>query len=443
MNDILTSRRDLLKRTGVLAMGMLAWPAWMPRVALAPQNAPTQGDLLVCVFMRGGVDGLNLVTPHGDKNYYSARETLALKQPNSRDGQSVMDLDGFFGLHPALRPFKDIYDAGALAIVHAAGSPDPTHSHFDAMDFMERGTPGEKAIPTGWIGRHLQQVASSNQSPFRAVGMGTLLQQSLRGPISATALQSITDFHLRGDGRQIEKFQQVLASLYEGDGFIETEGQQTLQAMRDLAKIAANNYTPANGAKYPDGPYGKGLATVAQLIKSGMGLEVACVDIGGWDTHVQQGGAEGQMPRLIDEFAKGLSAFYTDLQDQMKRITIVTMSEFGRRLQENTSHGTDHGHGNVMFVIGGGIKGGKVYGDWPGLDKSSLYGPGDLAITTDFRDVLGEIVQKRLRNSNLAAVFPNYSTFKFRGLANDYVAQNATPFRIELPFNIKIPLGTG
>lgn len=443
MNDISTSRRDLLKRTGVLAMGMLTWPAWMPRVALAPQDAATQGDILVCIFMRGGADGLNLVTPHGDKNYYSARDTLALKQPTWRDGQSVIDLDGFFGLHPALRPFKDIYDAGALAIVHAVGSPDPTHSHFDAMDFMERGTPGEKAIPTGWIGRHLQQVASSNQSPFRAVGMGTLLQQSLRGPVSATALQSITDFHLRGDGRQIEKFQQALASLYAGDGFIEAEGQQTLQAMRDLAKLAANTYTPANGAKYPEGSYGKGLATVAQLIKSGMGLEVACIDVGGWDTHVQQGGTEGQMPRLIDEFAKGLSAFYTDLQDQMKRITIVTMSEFGRRLQENTSHGTDHGHGNVMFVIGGGIKGGKVYGDWPGLDRSNLYGPGDLAITTDFRDVLGEIVQKRLRNPNLAAVFPNYPTFKFRGLANDYVAQNSTPFRIAWPFNIKIPLGSG
>ena len=435
-----TSRRDLLKRTGVLAVGMMAWPMWMPRVALASRDTPTQGDILVCVFMRGAADGLNLVVPHGDKDYNSQRDTLALEQPKPGNANAVIDLDGFFGLHPNLRPFKDIYDAGALAIVHAVGSPDPTHSHFDAMDFMERGTPGEKAIPTGWIGRHLQQVASSNQSPFRAVGMGSLLQASLRGPVQATALQSIANFHLQGDQKKAQAIQDALAALYAGDGFVEAEGQQTLQAMRDLAKIAQQKYTPANGASYPQTGYGKSLATVAQLIKSGLGLEVACVDIGGWDTHVQQGTiSDGQMPRLITEFANGLAAFYSDLQDQMKRITVVTMSEFGRRVQENTSHGTDHGHGGVMFVMGGGIIGRKVYGEWPGLSKDNLYGPGDLAITTDFRDVLGEIVQKRLNNPNLAAVFPGYSTFKFRGLAQGDNAPVQPP-TIELPFNIKIPL---
>ncbi len=418
MNENKTNRRELLKRTGILAIGTLAWPVWMPRVALAPQDADTRGDVLVCIFMRGAADGLNLVVPHGDKDYYGSRDTIALAQPNAGDPQAAIDLDGFFGLHPNLAPLKDIYAAGALAIVHAAGSPDPTHSHFDAMDFMERGTPGEKAIPTGWIGRHLQQVASANKSPFRAVGMGSLLQASLRGPVQATALQSIADFHLRGNAKQVDSIQSSLASLYEGDGFVELEGQQTLQAMRDLAQVAASNYAPANGAQYPQTPYGKSLATVAQLIKSGLGVEVACVDIGGWDTHVQEGSVgQGQMPRLIDEFARGLAAFYSDLQDQMNKISVVTMSEFGRRVQENTSHGTDHGHGNVMFVMGGGINGGKVYGDWPGLAKDKLYGPGDLAITTDFRDVLGEIVQKRLLDNNLSAVFPGYTTFKFRGLA--------------------------
>lgn len=442
MNDNNTSRRDLLRRTGVLAMGMMAWPMWMPRVALASSDSPTQGDVLVCVFMRGAADGLNLVVPYGDKDYYLHRDTLALPQPKAGNGDSVIDLDGFFGLHPLLRPLKDVFGAGALAAVHAVGSPDPTHSHFDAMDFMERGTPGEKSIPTGWIGRHLQQMASNSQSPFRAVGMGTLLQQSLRGPVSATALQSIADFHLLGNAKQTETIQNALASLYDGDGFIETEGKQTLQAMRDLAKIAANNYTPANGAIYPNTPYGKSLATVAQLIKAGMGLEVACVDIGGWDTHVQEGTTtDGQMPKLISEFAGGLAAFYTDMQDQMKNITLVTMSEFGRRVQENSSHGTDHGHGNVMFVMGGGIKGGKVYGEWPGLAADGLYGPGDLAITTDFRDVLGEIVQKRLLNTNLSAVFPGYATFKFPGLAQDNTVASAPS--IELPFGIKIPLGAG
>jgi len=422
MNDTNT-RRELLKRTGVFALGAMTLPYWMPRVALAPQDAPTQGDILVCVFMRGAADGLNLVVPHGDPGYYAARDTLAIAQPKSAKPDAAIDLDGFFGLHPTLKPFKDIYDARALAIIHAVGSPDPTHSHFDAMDFMERGTPGEKAIPTGWMGRHLQVMASNNQSPFRALGMGSLLQQSLRGPVQATALQSIADFHLLGDQKKLVPFQLALASLYGGDGFIASQGQQTLGVMDDLTKLASSTYTPSNGAQYPDTPFGKSLSSVAQLIKAGMGVEVAAVDIGGWDTHVQQGTLnDGQMPKLIAEFASGIAAFYADMQDQMNRITLVTMSEFGRRAQENTSHGTDHGHGNVMFVMGGGINGGKVYGDWPGLGKDNLYGPGDLAITTDFRDVLGEIVSKRLQNANLATVFPNYNTFKYRGVVKDSVA---------------------
>ena len=419
----------------------------MPRVALASSDTPTQGDILVGVFMRGAADGLNLIVPHGDKDYYSHRDTLALPQPNAGNPQAVMDLDGFFGMHPLLRPLKDVFDVGALAAVHAVGSPDPTHSHFDAMDFMERGTPGEKSIPTGWIGRHLQQMANNNQSPFRAVGMGTLLQQSLRGPVTATSLQSITDFHLNGNPKQVEPIQTALASLYEGSGFIEAQGKQTLQAMRDLARIAANVYIPANGANYPNTPYGKSLATVAQLIKAGMGLEVACVDIGGWDTHVQQGTiTDGQMPKLISEFADGLAAFYTDMQDQMNHITLVTMSEFGRRVQENSGHGTDHGHGNVMFVMGGGIKGGKVYGEWPGLAPQNLYGPGDLAITTDFRDVLGEIVQQRLLNPKLSDVFPGYTDFKFRGITQGNppaAAPTPTAPSIQLPFGIQIPLPLG
>lgn len=443
MDDHIISRCDLLRRTGILARGMLTWPHWMPRIALAPRDAAKQGDVLVCVFMRGAADGLNLVVPHGDKDYYAARSTLALAQPNPNNANAVIDLNGFFGLHPNLRPFKEIYDAGALAVVHAAGSPDPTHSHFDAMDFMERGTPGEKSIPTGWIGRHLQQLATNNQSPFRAVGIGSLLQQSLRGPVQATALQSIADFHWQGDQRKVEPIQTALASLYEGDDLVEAEEPQTLQAMRDLAEVASSQYTPANSAQYPNTPFGKSLMTVVQLIKSGMGLEVACVDLGGWDTHVQEGTVgDGQMPKLIAEFAKGLAAFYTDLQAEMKHITLVAMSEFGRRVQENSDHGTDHGHGNVMFVMGGGIKGGQVYGDWPGLGRDQLYGPGDLAITTDFRDVLGEIVQKRLANPNLEAVFPGYDDFNFRGLAMEQTAAiHAQPIAIGLPFNIKIPLG--
>ncbi|MBI5303800.1 MAG: DUF1501 domain-containing protein [Chloroflexi bacterium] len=437
----MTSRREWLQRTGMIALGVAAFPAWMPRLALAPQGAPTRGDVLVCVFMRGAADCLNLVAPHGDKDYYAARATLAIAQPKASQNQTAIDLDGFFGLHPALRPFKAIYDARDLAIIHAVGSPDPTHSHFDAMDYMERGTPGEKQMTTGWIGRHLQMMATSNQSPFRAIGMGALLQQSLRGTVPATALQSIADFHLQGDQRRVQQMQTALASLYEGDGFIETNGQQTLQAMRDLAKITSSKYTPAGGAKYPDTAFGKSLMAIAQLIKAGIGVEVACADLGGWDTHVQQGNATGQQAQLAEELSQSIAAFYTDMRDQMKQITLVTMTEFGRRVQENSNRGTDHGHGSAMFVLGGNINGGKVYGEWLGLGKDKLYGPGDLAVTTDFRDVLGEIVQKRLANSNLAGVFPNYPTFKFRGIAKEQTAMQTAPsYAIELPFNIRIPL---
>ncbi len=411
-------RRELFKRSGVLALGMMTFPAWMPRVAFRSRDAvsPTQ-DILVVVFMRGGADGLNIVVPHGDRDYYANRPEIAIAQPNTRDENSALDLDGFFGLHPKLRPLQEVWQARQLAVVHAVGSPDPTHSHFDAMDYLERGTPGEKAMPTGWIGRHLQVKASENQSPFRAVGLGTIVQQSLRGPIPAIALQSIADFHLRGDTSELARIQQTISSLYDGGDFLDVEGQETLTAMETLSKIADRRYAPANGAKYPQGYFGQSLATLAQLVKADLGVEVAAVDIGGWDTHQQQGGGEGQLGRLLEEFAQGLHAFYTDMGDRMKQITIVTMSEFGRRVQENSSRGTDHGHGNVMFVMGGGISGGKVYGEWPTLAPDKLYGPGDLDVTTDFRDVLGEVVQKRLGNANLGAVFPNYPTFNFRGIA--------------------------
>ncbi len=434
------SRRNLLK-SGIIALGSFAWPAWMPRVAFAAKDEQPKGDTLVCIFQRGGMDGLNAVVPHGEKAYYAARDQLAIPQPKVSDAKAAIDLDGFFGLHPNLRPFKEIYDAKQLAIVQAAGSPDPSHSHFDAMDFMERGTPGEKAIPTGWLARHMQTAASSNKSPFRAIGMGAMLQASLRGPVPATALASIAQFHLNGNTQEIAKFQQSLAALYQGDNFLDQEGTQTLDAINMLAKVTQQKYEPANGAKYPDNSnFGKALMAVAQLIKSELGVEIACVDIGGWDTHAGEGGADGgELPRLLQEFAQGIHAFYSDMGDRMQRVTLVSMSEFGRRLLENNSHGTDHGHGNVMFVMGGGIQGGKVYGDWPGLEKNQLYGPGDLNVTTDFRDVLGEIVKNRLGNPNLSQIFPGYTNFKFRNLTTPLVAERVLPTLKELA-NVRVPM---
>jgi uncharacterized protein (DUF1501 family) len=262
-----------------------------------------------------------------------------------------------------------------------------------------------------------QTMSTGNESPFRAVGVGTMLQQSLRVPVQAVALQSIADFHLKGRQDEVAKIQAVLSSLYSGSAnMLAAAGQQTFDAVQMLARTNPGAYQPANGAKYPAGRFGEGLTTVAQPIKADVGLEVACVDIGGWDTHVGEGGADGgELPRLLQKLGEGLAAFYLDMQDRMGRITVATRSEFGRRMQENRSHGTDHGHGNAMMLMGGGVQGGKVYADWPSLAPDKRYGPGDLAVTTDFRDVLGELVLKRLTNPELAAVFPNY-TPKFRGI---------------------------
>ncbi len=403
------SRRGFLQSIGLAG---LALPSWFPRVAFSA--APSeQRDILVCIFLRGGADGLNVVVPVGDDDYYRSRPLLAIPAP------AALDLDGFFGFHPALAPLKELYDDGVLAVAHATGSPDRTHSHFDAMDFMERGTPGSKSVPTGWLARHLATLDTGNGSPFRAVGVGSLLPASLRGPVPATALRSIADFHLAGrPGREAEiaRFQTRLSSLYSGDAWLDLQAQQSLQAIATLAAASPGSLKPAHGAVYQDSEFGRALRQTAQLIKAGLGVEVACVDLGDWDTHATQGQVTGRMTNLVAELAEGLAAFYTDLSDRMDRILVVTMSEFGRRVGENASGGTDHGHGNFMFLLGGGVRGGRVYTDWPGLAPEQLYGPGDLEVTTDYRTVLAEILERRVLNSKIAEVFPGFTSPGYLGL---------------------------
>ena len=416
-------RREFLRIAG-LSTAPLALPGWSPRLAFAPPGSPPSGDVMVCVFLRGGMDGLNAVIPHFETEYYEARSRLAIAEPKSGDDSSAVELDDRFSLHPTLLPLLEVYQSGQLAIVHACGSPDPTHSHFDAMDYMERGTPGEKQISSGWIARHLLTAPWENESPFRAVGIGVGLQASLRGPVSAAALQSVAEFHLPGDPRGVAVLQATLSSLYElptdEAGLLEglsSQAATTFEAIDMLAALDPAGYQPSGGAEYPRGEFGAALSQVALLAKAELGLEIACIDLGGWDTHVQQGVQEGRMPQLMSSLAEGLAAFDRDMGDKMKDVTVVTMSEFGRRLEENGGGGTDHGHGGVMFVMGGGILGGRVYGEWPGLAPENLYGPGDLAITTDFRDVLGEIVQKRLGNDRIDEIFPGYNWKGFLGLA--------------------------
>ena len=405
------SRRRFLKSgaaLGVVGASQSLFPSWMPQLAFASEARQAPGDILVCIFLRGGIDGLSAVVPYVEgSSLYDARPTVATPEPGS--GGSI-DLDGRFALHPAMAPLKELYDDGTFGIVHATGLTDSSRSHFDAMRFMEAGLSGDKGLETGWLGRHLKTAAWTNDSPFRAVGMGAMVAQSLRGPVSPLAIKSIADFHFKGRKTELRQLQESLASLYAIDAPVDplgTQANMVFETVEILQELKAQDYVPAGGASYPEGEFGMGLKQVAQLIKADVGLEVACVDLGGWDTHEGQGTIDGEFNALLNELSRGLHAFYSDLSDRMGDVSVVTMSEFGRRVKENGSAGTDHGYGNVMFLMGGGTKGGQVFTKWPGLNKDALV-DGDLAITTDYRDVLAEVVRGRLKNDALSEIFPRY-----------------------------------
>ena len=396
----------------VIPAAMPGWPAWMPRMAFSPERRGPRGDILLVVFLRGAADSLNMVVPHGEEAYYRARPTLAIARPDDRRAGAAsrsLDLDGFFGLHPALAPLLPAWQAGHFAVVHACGAPDESRSHFQAMELMERGLTNLHGPASGWISRHLASLDTGNYSPLRAVGIGEQVQRSLRGVVPASALQSITDYHLGGDPQAAARLQAALASLYSGADPFSEVGRETLAVLETLAALGVEGYRTRPEAVYPESDFGMGLRQVAALVRAEVGLEAAAIDLGGWDTHFAQGGSEGLMAGLLTDLSQGLAAFHSDLIDILEDLTVVVMTEFGRRAVENASLGTDHGHGGAMFVLGGGVEGGKVHAQWPGLEQSQLYGPGDLAVTIDYRDVLAEICQLRLNNQVVGAVFPDYS----------------------------------
>ena len=408
------SRRIFLKSSALAMVGVGATPAWLSRALYAADAPSPRKKVLVAIFQRGAVDGLNVVVPHGEKRYYEMRPTIAIPRPNGTP-ETAIDLDGMFGLHPSLSALKPIYDAQQLAIIEAVGSPDPTRSHFDAQDYMESGTPGRKATSDGWLNRALRAEAGK-LSPVRAISMGAALPRALRGHNDAVAINNLAEFQVK-DAPSSMGFESMYGN--SADKVLNGTGRETFEAVKLMQSIQKQPYTPANGAKYPNGRLGQSLMQIARLIKSDVGLEVAFTDVGGWDTHVNEVGAkpaQGQLANLLTDFGNSLAAFYTDLGDRIADVTVVTMSEFGRTAKENGNRGTDHGHANVMFAFGGGIKGGKVYGDWPGLEPEQLYENRDLNLTTDFRDVLGELVTRQLGNRNMASVFPGYEQPKFRGL---------------------------
>jgi len=409
------NRRFFLKSGSVALASVgvsLSAPSFLERIALGNTLPSGKRKTLIAIFQRGAVDGLNVVVPFGESNYYELRPSIAI--PKSE----AISLDGFFGLHPSLSAFKPLWDSKRLAIIHASGSPDNTRSHFDAQDYMESATPGLKSTSDGWLNRYLSSKKDPDQSLFRAVSMTKTMPRVLQGRAPAVAMSNLSEFAIRA-GKSSDNLQGGFEAIYarETKDSLAGMGRETFEAVNYLKKANPGQYQPENGAQYPRTPFGTSLLQIAQLIKAGVGLEVAFTDIGGWDTHVNQGNSRGQLANLLQQFSSGIAALYQDLGQRMDDVVVLTMSEFGRTVRENGNRGTDHGHANAMFVLGNGVRGGKVYGQWPGLGSDQLYEGRDLALTTDFRDVFGEIATRHLGSSDVKSVFPGYAMTqsKFKG----------------------------
>lgn len=417
------NRRYFLKNSGIALASFgvaLDAPAFLTRT-LAQTGAQGKRKILIAIFQRGAMDGLNAVIPYAEPEYYNLRPNIAIPRPKSGEAGTALDLDGHFGLHPALAPFKPIYDAGQLAIIHAVGSPDTTRSHFDAQDYMESGTPGLKSTTDGWLNRYVQSKADPKASPFRAVAMGANMPRAMQGKAPTLAISNLNDFGIRaGNAAVNQTVQGGFEAMYAqtASEALRGTGRETFEAVKLLKEVNPNQYQPAVGVTYPRGAYGERLKQVAQLIKSNIGLEVAFADIGGWDTHVAEGAAQGQLANRLTEFGQGLAALYADLKDRADEVVILTMTEFGRTAKENGNRGTDHGHASAMFLLGGSVKGGKVYGNWPGLKTEQLYEGRDLAVTTDFREVFAELAKTHLGATHLQSIFPGFkvNSANFKGL---------------------------
>jgi uncharacterized protein (DUF1501 family) len=403
------TRRIFLKNGSVALLSLGFAPAFFTRAAEA---ARARRKVLVTLFQRGAVDGLNMIVPFGDKAYYQSRPSIAIPKPGAAGG--AVDLDGFFGLHPRMASLEPHFTRGELAIVNATGSNDPTRSHFDAQDYMESGTPGLKSTRDGWLNRYLHAREHEEASAFRAVSLTQQLPRALQGAAPALAIDQLGRFGLRAGDRG-DMMQSSFEAQYAAaaDSMLTPTGKEAFDAVNQLKSVDLAKYAPANGAVYPNSGYGQALKQIAQLIRADMGLEVAFAESGNWDHHANEG---PQIANRLDDFAGGITAFAQDLGDRMADVMVLTMSEFGRTVAENGARGTDHGHGNAMLLLGGGVKGGKIYGKWPGLEREQRYQGRDLAITTDFRDVFSEVLTSHMGATDTTGVFPNYSQGKRLGL---------------------------
>lgn len=403
------SRRVFIRSGGLALFSVGLDPLFLARAAFAavrPVVGASDRPTLVCLFQRGAVDGLNMIVPHGDALYYRERPRIAIPRSD------VVDLDGHFGLHPSLAPLKSLWDNGSLAAIHAVGSPDATRSHFDAQDYMESGTPGVKSTSDGWLNRYCRHDQEHADTPFRAVAFGPQLPRILAGTAPTLAIDDLQAFGLRvpRDAAR-DRLTRAFEDLYEGSatGLLASSSQEGFEAIQALKRADPTQHSPANGAVYPPGRLGRAMLQIAQLIKSDLGLQVAFADVGGWDTHVNQGSSEGQLAARLRELGGCLSAFARDLGERMRNVVVLTMSEFGRTIRENGNSGTDHGHATAMLALGGPVNGGKVLGRWPGLDPAQRFEGRDVAVTTDFRHLFGEILARHLGAADLTSVFPGFA----------------------------------
>ena len=428
-------RRVFLKSGAMALVTMGLSPRFLRRSVFGMElPRAARGKTLICLFQRGAADALNVVVPFGERAYYRLRPSIGIPSPTgaataARAG--ALDLDGFFGLHPALSPLKPLYDRGLLAPIHAVGSPSATRSHFDAQDYMESGTPDVKSTPDGWLNRYLAVRgtcaegtcgavpnggdAHPKPTPFRAVALAPQTPRVLEGPQPTVAMSSINEFTVRAAGGTTAQRLEALYRTGTAD-IVHGAGSEMFEAVRMLKAADPRRYRPAAGAEYPRSQFGQRLLEIAQLIKADVGVEVAFADVSGWDTHVNQGGSNGQLANRLSDFSQSIAALVTDLGDRMDDVLILTMSEFGRMARENGNGGTDHGHAGAMFAIGGGVQGGKVHGRWPGLEPEQLYEGRDLALTTDFRAVFAEVAARHLGATQLDRIFPGYEAKRLEWL---------------------------
>lgn len=396
------SRRQMLGASALSSLGLLlASRGGRAEGAVEPVK---QAPVLVCCFLRGAADGLNLLVPHADAEYYRLRPTIAVPRPGEKNG--AVDLDGRFGLHPKLAPLKDAYDAGQLALVHAAGSPHPTRSHFEAQDYMTTGAVGDRHVPHGWLSRYLTSRPAPGSELLRAVALADRPPLSLRGFPSAIVTPRLSQFRFQASESLSPVLAQGFSRLYRADSASPAEraGQRALETSQLVERALIRQKNQAKFARDA-----QQFAELSRLIKADIGLETAWLDLGGWDTHRQQGSSEyGDLPRQLERLGRALAAFRSDLGAHFERVVVVVMSEFGRTARENGTNGTDHGHGGLMMVLGGKVKGGRVLGSFPGLLPEQLFEARDLAVTTDFRDVLGEVCERHLLHPNGSALFEGY-----------------------------------